>query len=129
MSSPSSGRRVCNPSPTISGCQSSARRSPQSQKPRFSAGERKNCQINFSLRNRETGHGHEFHDTHVDDVVVKDEPESARLDDGDVVAAVGPRSAVNDHGHEVVHPVRRLGVVGLEKRIRRVIFLKFNKQS
>ncbi len=50
--------------------------------------------------------------THVHDVVVKDEPESARLDDGDVVSAVGSRPAVDDHGHQVVHPVGVDGVVG-----------------
>ncbi len=50
--------------------------------------------------------------THIYNVVVEDEPEAAGLDDGDVVAAVGARPAVDDDGHQVVHAVGVDGVVG-----------------
>jgi hypothetical protein len=52
---------------------------------------------------------------YIDDVVVENEPEAGRFDDGDVVAAVGARPAVDDDGHEVVHPVGVDGVIGLKK--------------
>lgn len=59
----------------------------------------------------------------VDDVIVEDEPEAARLDDGDVVAPIRARAAVDDDGHEVVHAIGVDGVVWLKWSI-----LKARKQ-
>ncbi len=52
--------------------------------------------------------------TYVDDVVIKYEPQSARLDYGDVVTPVGAGSTVDHHGHQVVHTVWVDGIIGLK---------------
>ena len=51
--------------------------------------------------------------TYIHHVVVEEQPEAVRLDDGDVVAAVGPGAAVDDHGHQVIQPVRGHHVIRL----------------
>ena len=56
--------------------------------------------------------------TYIDDVIVEEEPEAVRLDYGDVVAAVGPGAAVDDHSHQVIEPVRCHYVIRLKERGR-----------
>jgi hypothetical protein len=53
--------------------------------------------------------------TYIDNIVVKDEPESARLDDRNVMTPIRAGSAMDDDGDEIVHPVRVYGVIGLKR--------------
>ena len=53
----------------------------------------------------------------VDDVVVEDQPEAARLDDGDVVTSVRAGAAVDDDVHEVIHAIWVDGIIRLKESV------------
>ena len=50
-------------------------------------------------------------------VVVEDQPEAARLDDGDVVTSVRAGAAVDDDGHEVIHAIWVDGIIRLKESV------------
>ena len=52
--------------------------------------------------------------TYINNIVIEDEPESAGLNDRNIVTPIRAGSAMDDDGDEVVHPVRVNGVIGLQ---------------